>query len=39
MIVVQYVPCRLVVKMSRDICSVEVYTVGCDGHFELVGPL
>ena len=20
--------------MSRDICSVEVYTVGCDGHFE-----
>ena len=31
MIVILYVPCM---KMSRDICSVEVYTVGCDGHFE-----
>ena len=29
----------LVVKSSRDIYSVEVYTVGCDGHFQLLGPL
>ena len=36
MIVVQMF---LVVKMSRDICSVEVYKVGFDGHFELFGPL
>ena len=24
----------LVVNMSRDICSVEVYMVRCDGYFE-----
>ena len=36
MIVVQYVPCS---EDEQGSCSVEVYTVGCDGHFELFGPL